>query len=194
MVEQALGHGDEVTAVVRDPSAFEMNHLRLVVVDGDVRDLDSMRAALAGHDAVLSAIGAEPGRTIDLYSEGIGNVLHAMAEAEVGRLVVVSAAGTFHRNDKNLTMGYKLLVRTALKGTYDDLERMEQRVMASGMNWTIVCPSGLTDGPFTGEYRVGVDGRPLKNGRRISRADVAAFALKTLGTDRWSRKVVAISS
>ena len=193
VVEQALGHGHEVTAVVRDPSALALTHPDLTVVRGDVRELDEMRAAIAGRSAVLCAIGARPARTVDLYSAGVAHILQAMAEADVPRLVVLSASGTFHRTDRNLTAGYKLLMRTSLKGLYDDLERMEQRVMASGVDWTIVRPAGLTDGPLTGEYRIGADGRPLSAGGRISRADVAAFMLKAVAGGRWSRTAVTLA-
>jgi putative NADH-flavin reductase len=193
VVEQALGHGDEVVAVVRDPGAFGLERPGLTVVRGDVRELDTMRAAIAGVDGVLVAIGARPAPEVDLYSTGIARVLQAMAETGVERLVAVSAAGTFHRGDRNLSVGYRLLMRAVLKGLYDDLERMEQRIMASSAGWTVLRPAGLTDGPLTGAYRVGEDGRPLTAGGRISRADVAAFALKAIASDRWLRKAVTLS-
>lgn len=193
VVEQALGHGHEVTALVRDVARAPQARERLSVAALDVRDLEGVRAALPGHDAVLCAIGARPARRVDLYSAGIENVLYAMAEFGVPRLVAMSAAGTFHRSDPNLTAGYKLLMKAALRGLYDDLERMEQRIMASSAEWVIVRPAGLTDGPQTGDYRVGLDGRPLTAGGRISRADVAAFMLKAAETDRWVRKAVTLS-
>lgn len=192
-VERALAHGHEVTAIARDTSQVGVTHERLQVVRGDVRDEQEMRSTIPGHDAVLVAIGAKPARSVDLYSEGIANILYAMAESNVPRLVVVSAAGTFHRSDPSLTRGYKVLMRTALKGLYDDLERMEQRIMASSLEWVIVRPSGLTDGSFTGEYRLGGDGRPLSGGGTISRNDVAAFMLKSAETNRWVRSAVTIS-
>ncbi len=193
IVTQALGHGDEVVAFARTPESVDLAHPRLEIVSGDVRDLDSLRAAVAGCDAVVSAIGAKPGGRVDLYSAGIANIMQAMAEHDVMRLAAISAAGTFARNDRNLTLGYRLLMRATFKGLYDDLERMETRIMASGMEWTIVRPSGLTDGPQTGEYRIGLDGRPLSAGSRVSRADVAGFVLKSLKVDTWLRRAVSIA-
>lgn len=192
-VEQALGHGHEVTAVVRDSASVSSSHARLRVAEADVRELETLRAALPGHDAVLSAIGAKPARSVDLYSEGISNVMYAMAEFEIPRLVAVSAAGTFHRSDRNLSMGYKLMMRAVLRGLYDDLERMEQRIMASSLEWTIVRPAGLVDTELTGRYRIGLDGRPLGEGGKISRADVAAFMLKAATIDTWLRKPVTLA-
>ena len=194
VVEQALGHGDEVVAVARDTGALGMEHARLSVVRADVRDIDSLRRAVEGCDAAVFAVGQRPARHVDLYSVGIANLMQAMAEYDVLRLAAISAAGAFARDDHNLTLGYRLQIATTLRGFYDDLERMETRIMASGMEWTIVRPSGLTDGPLTGRYRLGLDGRPLSAGARVSRADVAAFALKSLKVATWLHRAVSIAS
>lgn len=193
VVEQAIGHGDEVVAAVRTPDAFDLTHERLRVVTADVRDLASVRLAVAGCDAVVSAIGAPLAKQVDLYSAGIGNIVQAMAEEGVSRLAVVSAIGTFARKDKNIAWAYRVLMMPRLAPIYDDFERMEQLIMASSAEWTIVRPPGLTDGPATGHYRVGLDGRALPKGNQVSRADVAALLLKSLTVDTYLRRVVSIA-
>lgn len=193
VVEQALGHGDEVVAFARQPQGLGLEHERLTLAQGDVRDLESLRAAMSGADAVVVAIGAAAGRAVDTYSVGIGNTMQAMVEAGVTRIAVMSAAGTFNRNSRNISLGFRLMMKATLGGLYDDLERMEERVMASALEWTIVRPAGLTDGEFTGRYRIGDHGKPLLKGQRISRADVAALLLKSLATDRWLRRAVTVA-
>jgi uncharacterized protein YbjT (DUF2867 family) len=67
------------------------------------------------------------------------------------------------------------------KAVADDLIR------ASGLDWTLVRPAILTNGPHTGSYRaVTVPNR--KVGDRISRADVADFMLRAATDDAWSRR------
>lgn len=193
IVEQALGHGHDITAAVRTPESFAVSHPRLHVVHADVRDLDEVRAAIAGCDAVVSAIGAPLEKQVNLYSAGIANILQAMAEQGVLRLAVLSAVGTFARKDKNIAWAYRTLMMPRLAPVYDDLERMETRIMASSAEWTIVRPAGLTDGPATGHYRVSLDGRALRKGRQVSRADVAALALKSLSVDTYLRRTVSIA-
>lgn len=193
VVEQALGHGHDVTAAVRTPEAFAISHPRLSVVRTDVRDLDEVRAAIAGCDAVISAIGAPLAKKVDLYSAGIANILQAMVENDVLRLAVVSAMGTFARKDRNIAWVYRALMMPRLAPVYDDFERMETRIMASSAEWTIVRPAGLTDGPATGHYRVSLDGRALSKGRQVSRADVAALVLKSLSVDTYLRRAVTIA-
>jgi putative NADH-flavin reductase len=66
-----------------------------------------------------------------------------------------------------------------LKHMYADLERMEQMVKTSDLTWTIMRPPRLTDGARTGKYRLSINDM-VKNGLKISRADVADFMLSNL--------------
>jgi uncharacterized protein YbjT (DUF2867 family) len=63
-------------------------------------------------------------------------------------------------------------------------------IAESNLDWTLVRPPVLTDGPKTGNYKVGAltNGMPL----RISRADVAEFMLSCLVEDRFVRERPAI--
>jgi len=57
LVDQALAQGHEVTAFVRNPAKLAMQHEKLKVVQGNVMDCHSVGAAVAGQDAVFSALG-----------------------------------------------------------------------------------------------------------------------------------------
>lgn len=128
-----------------------------------------------------------------VFSEGVGNVLHAMALHDVPMLAAVSAAGVFARKDPRLSLGFKATIATTLRPVYDDLELMEQRIAASGVEWTIVRPTGLSDDPATGHYRVSLDGSLLPKAKRISRADVAAVVLKAMETGSFDGKTVVVA-
>jgi len=192
IVDQALGHGDEVTALVH-VTPLSIEHPRLRVVNGDARDFDVMRAAVAGQDAVAVALGRGAGAPRDLLESCAATLVHAMAEQNVARVAVVSAAGTFARSDRRISLGFRALIATTLRATYDDLEAMERRFIASGLDWTIVRPYGLSDGPLTGRYRVSPDGGLLPKASRVSRADVAAFVLKAVSTGAFARKAVSLA-
>lgn len=192
VVEQALGHGHEVRAFVHDaPLALE--HPRLETVIGDAHDFDTMSEAVEGMTAVAVTVGgtSRGGRPVN---EGtIASVIYAMALHEVHRLAALSAAGTFARKDPNLGLSFRALMATVLKSTYDDLEAMERRIMASDLDWTIVRPVGLSDGPGTGDYRVSRDGTIPRKVSTISRADVAAVMLKSLETDLYRRRAIVVA-
>ncbi|MFI5767971.1 NAD(P)-dependent oxidoreductase [Streptomyces sp. NPDC051658] len=175
IVRQAVAAGHEVTAVVRDPA-------RLPVPLSDVQvhtaarmdEPEVLREAVAGRDAVLSALGSR-GRKADGVAERLtGAVLAAMEAEGARRLLVVSAApvGPRPADDPLLDRLVRKVVGAILKEVYADLTRMEAALARSVTDWTSVRPPKLTNGPLTGTYRTAVGSTP-RSGRTISRADVA---------------------
>jgi putative NADH-flavin reductase len=193
IVEKALGHGHTVSAFIhKTPLGFE--HPRLTTHVGDVRDFHAVDLMVSGQNGIAFALSQGSGAGRDIHEAGIANVIHAMAENNVMSLCAISAAGTFNRNSSKLSLGYRALVATALRATYDDLEAMESRIMASDLDWTIVRPVGLTDDPPVGRYRLTMDGSLLKKATRIPRGDVASLVVKSLETDTYWRRTVTIAT
>jgi putative NADH-flavin reductase len=189
-VERALAHGHDVTGFVHK-APLEISHPRLTVTSGDALAFDDVSAAVAGQDAVIVTVGGGRGA---LHEPVVANVVHAMAAHGIGQLAVLSAAGTFARNDPNLSLALRVMISVAMRSTYDDLEGMERRVMASDLDWTIVRPVGLTDDPAAGDYRISRDGSLLPKATRISRADVAGMLLKAIETQTYRRAAVVIGN
>jgi putative NADH-flavin reductase len=187
VVERALGHGHAVTAFVHT-TALDLDHPRLTAVAGDVLDFEAVSSAVEGQAGVAFVLSGASS-----HEPGIANVIHAMALHEVRRLSAVSAAGAFAHNDTALSFAYRTLINTVMRAGYEDLEKMEQRIEASDLDWTIVRPMGLTDGPATGQYRVSLDGAIPPKPKSIARADVAALLLKALETDTYLRRAVVIA-
>ena len=193
VVTQALGHGHDVTAFVRDPSRFAQAHERLRIVVGDATDAAALGPAVEGQDAVVVALGSHAERPVHVYSDAVANVVRSMTARGVDRLVALSAAGAGARTDPALPFSLRAqLVLPAMREVYDDLERMEGDIMLSDLTWTIVRPAGLTDGPQVGHYRV-VEGAAVPKGSRVSRADVAALLLKCAESELYARKAVAVA-
>ena len=93
VVTQALGAGHYVTAVARNPAALTIQHDRLRVLCGDVLASETVLPAIIGQGAVVFSIGAEDRSPTKIYSVGMMNVLMAMREARVQRLICISASG-----------------------------------------------------------------------------------------------------
>ncbi|WP_409183739.1 NAD(P)H-binding protein [Amycolatopsis sp. VS8301801F10] len=85
------------------------------------------------------------------------------------------------------------ILRWVLRHPYADMARMEKLLAHSGLAWTAVRPSGLTDRPGTGRPRVSV-GSAERLGPRTARADLAAYVVDRLADPRIFGRVVAISS
>jgi uncharacterized protein YbjT (DUF2867 family) len=76
---------------------------------------------------------------------------------------------------------------------YADKDVQERIIRKSRLDWTIVRPTILTNGPRTGAYRVLVDPNDWTSGF-ISRADVADFLVKQIDDNSLSHRTPALIS
>ncbi len=180
VVRQALEQGYTVRALVRDPSKLPIQDPHLTIVQGNVLNPDDVAAALTGCDAVVISLGNTPNNPANVVSDGTAQILRAMQAQGIRRVVVVTSLGVGDSKDQ-IPFFFRIIVATALRGVMADKEIQEQLVRASGLDWTIVRPGGLVDGPPTGKATTGLD-KQIKAGQ-VTRGDVAAFVLAQL-TDR----------
>jgi uncharacterized protein YbjT (DUF2867 family) len=134
----------------------------------DMESLDDLSGCCSGADAVVFAAGAGPGsgperkRTVD-YGSAV-----KLMEAGVARYVMVSAIGAGRPDEWSEEM----------RPYYEAKAGADERLMESGLDYTIVRPGGLTDEPGTGLVTVATD---LERGS-IPREDVAAVLYAVLET------------
>lgn len=175
ITEQALEAGHSVTALVRDAGKMTIQHPNLHVIVGDVLDATKVNQVVAGADAVACSLGTTGGAG-NAVSQGTRNIIAAMNTHGVKRLVVVSALGAGDSRTQ-VPFVFKVIMTTVLKKAYEEKDLQEAAVQASNLEWVIVRPGGLTDGPRSGgNYSVG----ELSKDNRVSRADVAEFVLLQL--------------
>jgi uncharacterized protein YbjT (DUF2867 family) len=190
VAEKALAQGYEVSALVRDPGRLPLVHDRLTVVTGNVLDAAAVEQTLDGAGTAIISLGNTSNNPDYIVSEGTRVILAAMKKLAVPRVVVVSSIGVGDSKDQ-VPFFFKMLMKSALKRPMEDKERQEAAVMASGLDWIIVRPGGLTDNPATGSYKAGLD-KTIVAGQ-VSRADVADFVLQQVTDDTYLRKTPAIS-
>jgi nucleoside-diphosphate-sugar epimerase len=135
-------------------------------------------------------------KPIDTYSVGMRNVIEAMQKTSVRRLVIVSSTGAYHypgRRDTPLSLRLfePVITRTIGKTTYDDQRRMEDIVRDSGLDWTIVRPSGLFDLPEPTNYVAG-EADPV--GGFTARIDLADYMIKLAADPSAAGKTVVVST
>lgn len=195
LISAALEAGHTVTAPARDPSRIRVSNGRLRTVCADVLDPPSLEATVDGADAVVSALGWPGGREpTTVYSTGVANILDAMRRAGVRRFIGVSALPVTPRTEVGVVerlVVYPLLYRFFGAG-YADMKRMEQLLRGSDVDWTVVRPPMLTNGPATGRYRTAIN-HHLRGGRTISRADLAAGMLHLLDDPHAVRATVGVA-
>jgi putative NADH-flavin reductase len=192
LVQQALAQGHKVTAFARRPeSIIAAPAPGLNVAQGDIHNGAAVAAAIAGQDAVLSALGARNLSRSDVLETGVGNILAGMATHGVNRFIVLGAAGVYPEAMKYqgvLTrLSFKFFVATLLKEPFRSQRAQERLLESSRAAYTIARPPRLLDRPLTEHYRVQEDGLP-RGGMTIPRADVADFMIRQLTETKWLRK------
>jgi putative NADH-flavin reductase len=194
LVEQALAAGHAVTAVARRPEAVTVRHPMLTVLPGDVLSPASIEPAIAGQEAVLSALGVRTRGPTTVCGAGVANILAAMTRCGVRRILCVSATGL--GDGAGLSLPLRLFMRhilqPLLRHPYADMRAMEATLRASPLDWTIVRPPRLTSGPRTDRLRFAIDA-PLVGATHISRADLAGFMLTNLDDPAIVRTTVEVA-
>ena len=191
VVRQALEAGHTISALVREPAKL-VPAPGLRIAAGDATDAAALERALEGQDAVVSTLGVRASfRPGGLFSRSMQALAPAMARRGVRRLVLMSSFGVGDSlRDAPLLLG--LHYRVFLRGIFADKKVSEDYLRTTGLDWTLVYPVILTDGPRTGRYRVG-ERLELRGWPTISRADVAEFILAELHEPKYVRKTAVLS-
>lgn len=189
--KQALEKGHHVTAFVRDPSRMPLTDDHLTLISDDIFAPNLVESAVQGQDAVICALGSRDLKKSRVRAAGTANIITAMKQTGVQRLMVVSAMGV-GESWETLSFINKFFFAAVLKSAREDHEAQERLVKNSGLNWTIIRPSSLTDTPRTGTYLVGEKIKAQTS--QISRSDVADLILKELEQNELIGKAVTITN
>ncbi|TQS31086.1 NAD(P)-dependent oxidoreductase [Microbispora sp. KK1-11] len=169
VLAEALRRGHRVTAFTRNAAALEARPH--AVVEGDGRDLEKMRAAVEGADAVISIINGGDSNDPHRAAEATRTVIQAMTDSGVERLIVTTPYPIVARKPFLLIW----LLRRLLATQYADARDLEEAVSTSDLDWTIVRLTRLTDRPAAGS--VVIRRELLATPRSLTRADVATTLL-----------------
>jgi putative NADH-flavin reductase len=193
LIRRALAHGHSVTAFARAPQRLEEFSGSIAIRQGDLLDRNALADALRSHDAVVSGFGPRvpiapsDAHLLEAFATAVTGAMH---DAQVRRAVVISTAFLF--KDSIIPPTYlfgKLFFPTVVK----DSAVLESIFQKSSLDWTLVRPPQLTDGEFTGAYRVRVGHLP-RFGFKIARDDVADYFVKAASDKAVIQKIVGVSN
>lgn len=196
IAREAVAKGHHVTALVRSEAKARPLLAGAELVEGDARDQAVVTRALAGCDAVISALGTRKPtfvKKVTVMSEATQVLVAAMKERGVRRLVCITGLGAGDSAGHGGFVYDRLIKPGILRTIYHDKDRQEAVIRASGLDWVIVRPTVLTDKPATGNVRATVDLSGVRGGQ-IPRADVAAFVVAQTTSDEWLHKTPLITS
>jgi uncharacterized protein YbjT (DUF2867 family) len=194
VVKQALADGHTVTAYARTPASLGIEQDALAVIQGELNDAEKIRQAVAGAEAVISALGPTNNTPERPITEGMQNIIAAMDQEKVSRLIAATGAGVGDPNDKPglLHRAIGLTLRISAKNVLEDSVGMVDAIRSSDLAWTLVRAPRLNDKPATGKVKVGYMGQGP--GTQLTRGDFASFMLDQLESDEWMRKAPRLSN
>jgi uncharacterized protein YbjT (DUF2867 family) len=189
VIEQLLKAGHTVTALVRTPEKLQSYQGKITIIQGDARHADDVAKAIQGQDAVMHTLSQKITQKTDIQKVFAGNLVKAMDQAKVKRLVMLSAWGSGDSKPM-IPLLFNIVLATLLKGLFVDKAAAEAIITASDIDYTMVRPFLLANGPEQGNVVASLDkhGKHLK----INRVDVAAFMVSQLDSKDWSRQAPLI--
>ena len=187
---QARKKNWSVVAMVREGS--ERQALQAIGVDilqGDAFKLTDCLESLhkTRPRLVISTLGGKDkaGRRIDAI--GNINVIHALQTSlPLERFVLMTSMGCGEQYQHTSEQAKKFLGEALLAKT-----EAEELLRKTSLPWTILRPCGLNNEMPTSRYCL-LDSPSKAHGSYLSRADVAAAALKILEEDQWLHRVVTL--
>ncbi len=196
LTRRCLARGHSVTALLRTPERFQMRSA-VNVIQGSAFDSASVAQTIEGADVVLSALGARSLRKEDVLERAVPQIVAAMQQKGVRRIIVLGSAGA-----KNGALDKQpawrrcivehLVYRTLLKWPVASQRAQYGALSASGLDWTMAMPPMLTNTRGHGRWRIDSDALP-RNASRISREDVADFMMQQIDNPHWIKKAVYIA-
>ena len=192
LLDLALQNGHSVTAFVRSPQKLPQDRPGLTVIQGSPADVPAMAQAMAGHDAVFSVLAPPMGEILRAPSKRAwsmagyaANVVQAMKQAGVKRLLAFSSAGLFP--------GQSLFVRMLsfpARHHMADLKAMEEVYQASGLEWTLLRPTWMGAGESEA-YRLAAGALP-DGSKAMHFRGLAKFMLDAAAESSHRRELLGI--
>ena len=190
---QALAQGYAVKALVRSPEKISTQHDQLTLVKGDVLNYDDVRKTVADTDVVVSVFGHVKGSPEWLQTNGTKNIVQAMKEEGVGRIISLSGGGLPFEKDepKFADKAIRFIMKVAVPKILNDAIEHAKVLRNSGLEWTIVRGPRLTDDPKKDDYRVGWVG--VNASSKVGRADLADFILRLVEDTQYDHQMPFVS-
>jgi putative NADH-flavin reductase len=189
LLEQAVARGHEVTALVRSPEKVSLRNTLLQIVQGNPHDAAQMVGALHDCDAVISVLGTHTLKPHSLVMDCARSTIEAMRRQQIQRLLIVSSSLLFPHVGLIGSFFRHFILHNAMR----DSREMERIVTESGLDWTIIRPTRLTDGQGTEHFNAQPN-RFVRGRGFIPRSDLAHCLIEIAEKGTYTRMVVGLTT
>ncbi len=178
-----------VYALVRGERADLLKN-RCQTLTGNARNQHDTRALIEEADIVVSCLNTDGDDTL---SVSVQNIINTMNEQNKKRLITIGTAGILNaRQDPTLYRFESNESKRRSARAAKEHAQVYEWLRDSSLDWTIICPTYLPEGPAVEKYRVERDFLPL-GGKAISTGDTAHFLFAQLESDLYIRTRVGLA-
>jgi len=186
LVKQLLDRGFHLKLLLRSPENFTLKSPLIKIVQGDVRNYESIHSLIEGCEAVISTLGQPKGET-SIFSEATKNVIRAMEQFNVKRYVQTTGLNVDTPLDKKgaaCAAATEWMRVNYPKTTLD--KQVEYEVLTnSSIDWTLVRLPLIEQTDERRKVAVSLEDCP---GDKISATDLADFLIQQLSDNSYIRK------
>jgi putative NADH-flavin reductase len=202
LIEEALAAKHVIVVYARNPQKLPAHlnkHPDTTIIKGELEDSKALDTALAGADAVLSALGPSFGNPSGTpIARGYSAVLEAMRRQGVKRLIALGTPSIKDEQNDKSSMVYSTMVTTVAFGAhsaYRDIVAVGEVIRAcEDIDWTIVRVPVLKN-ERNREVRAGYIGDDGAGaGYTLSRLGFAVFVLQELEKGEWIKQAPLVTS
>ena len=193
VVKYAKSRSFEIVAFVYRESAVTFSKNDIKIIQGNVLDYEQVRKAVAGCEAVVSALGHIQGSDPTMQTKGISNIVQAMKESSVRRIISLTGTGARLPDDRPSFIDRILnYIVTIL-----DRDRMEDGIgharvlQGSDLEWTIVRVLKLSNSQKNIKNYTLTTGGPVE--LLTSRKKVAHIMVDLLEDKKYAGKMPVVS-
>jgi putative NADH-flavin reductase len=198
ILKETLSQQHQVTVLVRNKSAIQIQDKNLKIVEGNVLDKHTVAEVLKNSDAVIQCLGVGGkgnGKLTTFISVATKIIVEEMEKQQIKRLIAMSNVGAGNSVSFQPWIFTKIILpyfMKWLKVLIDDKNRMEPIIMNSELDWTIVrCPNIVDKTPKRNVLAT-LDGKGLK--LAVTLGDMAEFIVQQLIDASYFKQAPSISN
>lgn len=188
ILAQGAKRGFVLTAQTRSAAKLAEVRGQVRVEEADPLDPERMRDLVRDQDAVVFALGIDHMGATTLFSDATRLLIAAMQAAGVRRLVAITGVGAGETRGHGGLLYDWIIFPLFTRRRYADKDRQEALIAASGLDWVIVRPAPFDETPAEGPLEIHAVVERRTALRRVTRAEVAAFVLDQITSDRHLRQ------
>lgn len=196
VTQQALDHGDFVTAYVRNPQKISLKHPNLSLVQGELSNSSTIEKAVAESDVVISTLGPASDMSRKLKGTPIADghelIIKAMKKHNKKRFITLATPALQSDDDKKnmSTILPGVLAKVLLPNGYAEMKKIEGIIKTSNLDWTVVRIIN-PNVKYTGQsYNYSFGDQSAK--MSVSRENVAKFMYSAARDNQLIRKMPII--